>query len=577
MTAVTSATRAHTRPGATGAGTGGLAVADSDRHTPQRRLSRLAAVAASVAMATVAFATAGGASTSDRAHAQKSGGEVRFGIEAETEQANGYCLPRSQLAISGIQVADAVYDTLTVPNGKGEFVPYLAKSVEPNADFTEWTITLRDGVKFHDGTALDANAVKLNLDTYAGRNNPPQAAPLFSNILKDVYDHADVVDPLTVKVTLKQPVPSYAAYLYGTGRVGMVAPAQLNAGGACTNTLIGTGPFVCKPGCWRPNESLTVEKNPDYWQKGYPKVDKITFVPVIEAAQRVTELEGGQLDMIHEDSAQQIDQLDRKRGDFNLLIQKPGLREIRYYFVNAGKPPFNDPDARKALAMAIDRDHINSITNKGLFEVAGGIMDSEVPGYLKNAGIPKHNLKKAKQLVDKVKAANGGNFSVDLLTTTDPETLNEAQLLKEDLDKAGIDATISPTDQATLINRAIQGDYGMFLWRNLHGGNPDHPDVDLFPWFGKESLVNFGHINDDHLEGDLKQGRNSNDPSDLNRIYQDVNRTISKNVYVLPMWYVDWTIATAKDVKVPFPKLPDGGGKPLFVYGRIPVLGISKS
>jgi peptide/nickel transport system substrate-binding protein len=442
---------------------------------------------------------------------------------------------------------------------------------------------LRPNIKFHDGTPLDATALKLNLDVFGlsgparDAANMPQAAPLFSNVNKDIYDHSEIVDPLTVKVTLKQPVPSYRAYLYGTGRVGIVAPAQLNSGPSCSTNMIGTGPFVCKPGCWRPNESLTVEKNPDYWQKGLPKVDKITFVPVVEAAQRVTQLEGGQLDLMHTSSARQIDELYKKRSDFKLLIQKRGLREIRYYFVNAAKPPFNDPDARTALAEAIDRDRVNSIVNKGLFQVAPGIMDTKVPGYLKDAGIPKHNEKKAKQLVDKVKAAHGGQFGIELLTTTDPENLNEAQLLKEQLDAAGISTTISPTDQATLINRAITGDYGMFLWRNLHGGNPTDPDVDLFPWFGKESLVNFGHIADNQLESLLDQGRNATDPAEIKRIYQDVNKTISKNVYILPMWYVDWTIATQKNVKVTFPKLPDGGGKPLFVYGRIPTLGISTS
>jgi peptide/nickel transport system substrate-binding protein len=559
-------------------------VADSDQHaTRGRRFVRIAAVAASLAIVTTAFASIGGASTGARAkHGAGGGGEVKFGLEAETEQANGFCLPRSQLAISGIQVAAAVYDTLMVPNSKGKFVPYLAKSVEPNADFTEWTIGLRDGVTFHDGTPVDAEAVKLNLDTFGLSGdartaaNPPQTAPLFSNVQKDTYGSSEVVDPLTVKVTLKQSVPGYPAWLYGTGRAGIVAPAQLNSGDACASTLIGSGPFKCEPGCWRPNESMSLVKNDDYWQKGLPKADKLTFVPVVEAAQRVTQLEGGQLDVIHTSSAKQIEQLDKKRSDFNLLIQKTGLREIRYYFVNAGKAPFSDPNARKALAMAIDRDRVNSIINKGLFQIADGIMDTRVPGYVKSAGVPKHNVKKAKQLVEKVKADNG-SFSVDLLTTTDPENQQEAQLLKEQLDAVGIDSNIQPTDQATLINRALTGDYGMFLWRNLHGGNPNYPDVDLFPWFGKDSLVNFGKIKDDDLEALLKEGRNATSKSDLQRIYADVNKSISKNVYILPMWFVDWTIASQKSVKVQLPKLPDGGGKPLFVYGRIPVLGISNS
>jgi peptide/nickel transport system substrate-binding protein len=556
----------------------------ADHRRAPRRSSRLAAILAAVAIAGTALATTGGASTGSATRAQGGGGgDLRFGLEAETEQANGFCLPRSQLAISGIQVAAAVYDTLTVPNTKGEFVPYLAESVEPNADFTEWTIKLRDGVTFHDGTPLDSAALKLNLDTFGlsgearAAANPPQAAPLFSNVNQDVYDHSTIVDPLTVTVTLKQSIPSYMAYLYGTGRIGIVAPAQLNAGGACTNTLIGTGPFKCEPGCWRPNESMELVRNEDYWQEGFPKADSLTFIPIPEVAQRTNQLEGGEIDLMHTDSAQQIDKLDQNRDQFNMMIEKPGFREIRYYFVNSAKPPFDTADGREALALAIDRDRVNSITNKGLFQVADSIMDSEVPGYEENAGVPKHNLKKAKQLVEKVKAANGGTFQVDLLCTTDPETQNEAALLEEQLEAAGIDAQISPTDQATLINRALGGDFGMFLWRNLHGGNPTYPDVDLFPWFGKESLVNFGKISDDNLEGLLEEGRNAEAKSDVERIYKDVNETISQNVYLLPMWFVDWTIGSSKDVKVTLPKLPYGGGKPLFNYGRIPVLGISKS
>ena len=81
------------------------------------------------------------------------GGRMVYGLEAETT--NGWCLPEAQLAIAGIQVARSIYDTLTVPDGEGGFQPFLAESVEPNADYTQWTITLRDGVTFHDGTPLD--------------------------------------------------------------------------------------------------------------------------------------------------------------------------------------------------------------------------------------------------------------------------------------------------------------------------------------------------------------------------------------------------------------------------------------
>ena len=526
----------------------------------------------------MSFATSSGASAPERrSTGAGSGGEITFGLENETDTANGFCLPRSQLAISGIQVAAAVYDTLMVPNSRGEFVPYLAESVTPNDDSSEWTITLREGVTFHDGTPLDADAVKLNLDTYSGQEGAPQAAPLFSSFLKPIVVSNTVVDPLTVLVTFNQPIPSYPGYLYGTGRAGMVAPAQLNAGGACATDMIGTGPFMCEDGCWTPGESTVLTANPSYWQEGYPKASQLTFVPVPESSQRLTSLRGGELDVVHLDSAQQIDRLFDDRENFNLLVQKTGLREIRYYFVNSATPPFDNPDARLALAHAIDRNEINQISNRGLFELADGIMDSKSPGYLANAGIPKHNLTKAQELVESVKAAGDGSFDVTLLAdTSDPENVREAELIQGQLEAAGMTVTLPPqAAQASFINDAIAGNFGVFLWRNLHGGSTTMIDNDLIPWFGENSLVNFGRISDADLEAALQEQRLATDIAGRAEASEQVNQIISENVYILPMWYVDWTIGSAKSVKVALPKLPDGGGKPLFVYGRVPVLGLS--
>ncbi len=179
-------------------------------------------------------------------------------------------------------------------------------------------------------------------------------------------------------------------------------------------------------------------------------------------------------------------------------MQKPGLREIRYYFVNSSAPPFNDPDARLAFAYAIDRNEINNVINKGLFDLADGIMDSKAPGYLADAGIPNHNLKKAQQLVQKVKAKNGGKFDVKILAdTSDSSNVNESQVIQQELEKAGMNVTLPPaSNQASFIGDAVAGNFGIFLWRNLHGGNTKYIDVDTFPWFGKDSLVNFGHIDD---------------------------------------------------------------------------------
>ena len=131
-----------------------------------------------------------------RHHEAGQGGSVVYAQEAE--DAGGLCLPEAQLDISGINYARTIYDTLTMPNDKGEFVPYLAKSVDHNADYTVWTIGLRDGIKFHDGTALDAQVVKNNLDAYRGAY-PARHPILFSLVFGPYIKSVDVVDPMTVQ------------------------------------------------------------------------------------------------------------------------------------------------------------------------------------------------------------------------------------------------------------------------------------------------------------------------------------------------------------------------------------------
>jgi peptide/nickel transport system substrate-binding protein len=113
------------------------------------------------------------------------GGTLVYGLEAETT--NGWCLPEGQLAIAGIQVARSIYDTLTVPTGDGSFAPFLAESVTPNADYTQWTITLRPGVTFHDGSPLTAEVVKNNLDAYRAADRCAAEEPTIREVAPDQY------------------------------------------------------------------------------------------------------------------------------------------------------------------------------------------------------------------------------------------------------------------------------------------------------------------------------------------------------------------------------------------------------
>ena len=148
------------------------------RHGSRRRRSLVAGVVLSASLIAAACggggseggSGGGGGDDGSDAGTPTPGGTLVYGLEAENDE--GWCLPEAQLAISGIQVARSIYDTLTAPNEEGEYVPFLAETVTPNATFDSWDIKLREGVKFHDGTDLTAEVVKNNLDASVVSTRP---------------------------------------------------------------------------------------------------------------------------------------------------------------------------------------------------------------------------------------------------------------------------------------------------------------------------------------------------------------------------------------------------------------------
>jgi peptide/nickel transport system substrate-binding protein len=519
--------------------------------------------------AVAAPAGAGGQARAQQAAEPKSGGSVNFGLEAETT--GGFCLPDSVLAASGIQVVTAIYDTLVTLNAKGEYVPYLAKSVEPNADFTQWTITLRPGVQFHDGTPFDSAALKLNLDTYRGQN--PNIKPRLNVFVWSNVATVEVTGPLSVVVTTKVPWVAFPALLSGSGRTGMVAPAQLVDRESCATNMIGTGPFELVD--WRQNESLTVKKNENYWQQGLPYLDEIVFRPLPDSQSRVNGLQSGDLDLMTTGNSQSIVDLKQsaKAGDTKVLVSDNGS-ETAYLMLNVSKPPFDDPIARQAVAAAGDARETNRIRNKGLNTISTGPFPPDNPAFVAN-NTRRHDVAKAKKLNAQYEKKHGQPISFEYLTNPEPETVAIAALLKEQEAKAGIDVTIRTVDQSSLINEAIAGDFQGAGWRNHPGGDPDTQYV----WWHSGSPVNFGRINDPEIDRLLDEGRSEPDNAKRVAIYRELNKLFGKELYNLWSWYALWAVGYQNNIKgVVGPPLPDGGGRPFALFaGVIPVLGISKT
>jgi peptide/nickel transport system substrate-binding protein len=508
------------------------------------------------------------------------GGEVVYGLEAET--LGGWCMPSAQLAAGGIEVANAIFDTLTYPNDKGEYVPYLAKSVTPNDDYTEWTIVLRDGITFHNGEPFNAAIVKRNLDEF-------RKGILFSLALADMQD-VQVVDNMTVKINTRIPWVALPAWLWATGRLGMIANEQIDSGAQeCPRKLIGTGPFKLES--WTPNDKLVAVKNPNYWQKDedgvqLPYLDRITFRPVPDVGLRANGLRGGDLDLIHLTDGDQISQLRRNVSSGSLkMLETTRAAEVAHVMLHAGKPPFDNLNARLAVAYAANPEEANIANQKGVNKLASQPYAPETLGYQSSPGFPKFNLAKAREHAAKYKEETGQDLSFTVDYTNDEANKNLALIVRDQMRRAGIDARPPErgTEQSQYINRAIGGDYQAILWRNFPGGDPDT----LYIWwhskiwdpqtnsFSRVNLVNFGRINDPEIDQALEEGRSEPDAAKRKALYEKVGDEFAKGAYNIWTWYSTWAFASKKDVNgLVGPKLPNGDerGKP--IVSVQPVLGI---
>jgi peptide/nickel transport system substrate-binding protein len=509
----------------------------------------LSALIAAVALVAAGCSGAEGASGAESGGQPKSGGSVTYALDGKT---TNFCIPSAQLAISGIMVATAVYDTLTVPTRDPlKYAPYLAKSVTPNATYDQWTIGLRPGVTFQDGTPVDAAAVKKNIDAWRT-----------GSVLQLMYQNiADVTSPdnATVVVSTKTPWVAFPAWLWNIGRVGIAAPAQLDAGEACATKLIGSGPF--KVTSYDPSTGdVATTKNTHYWRAGFPYLDHLNFKAVPGSDNRVNGLQGGQFDVMLDSSGAAFDTV---KSLPNIAYQRApaGRRELGMVLFNVTHAPLDDIKVRKAIVQGTDRNALNEIANKGSFTLTDQAVDRDIMGYLEDPGFPKYDPKAAKRSIDGWKQAHGGKSpSFNLQSPADEMNKALSQEIKRQMAKIGVTVNLpAPVDQATIISQAIGNKVDAFIWRNFSGGDPDT----LYPWFKSGSLVNFNKIDNPKIDAALDAGRSEPDTAKRTPIYESMNRELSTQAYNLYTWYVNWYVAEQSNVKgILGPNLPDANGKP---------------
>jgi peptide/nickel transport system substrate-binding protein len=494
------------------------------------------------------------------------GGSVRYAVEAET--GDGWCLQESQLAISGILVARSIYDTLTAPNEDGEYVPYLAEAVEPNEDFTEWTITVRDGVKFHDGSDLTAEVVKNNLDAYRGAPGDHARSPLLFLFVLDNIDTVEVTGDRDVTVTTKVPWVAFDAFLYSSGRLGITAQAQLDDTESCNTDLIGTGPFMLEdPSDWVEGRQFRAIANPDYWQEApdgepYPYLEELIFEPILESEQRVNALQSDDVQMAHFSLADDLVAIREATEAGDLTSYETTVNgEISFVQMNEGRPPFDDLRIRQAISLTIDFADYNQTVGRDILEPANGVFAPGSAGYVEDTGYPTEaDLDAARALIEDYESENGPIRTIEYLTGPQPVAQEQAIYIQQALAEVGLTLEIDTAQQSAVIDRAISGEYDMQAFRNYPGGDPDS----LYVWFKSASPVNFARISDPEVDRLLDEARSEPDLEAREQLYQDLDRRMAEQVHYAFLNFTTWVVGSNPGVHgyspETTPPLPDEGG-----------------
>ncbi|HET7122659.1 MAG TPA: ABC transporter substrate-binding protein, partial [Bradyrhizobium sp.] len=318
--------------------------------TAVSRSSKLAQIFLGTAFGIAVFAGAAGA--------QKRGGSITMGLELDI--AGFDPLKVGVFDTAAGTAAAAIFDTLTYLDDKGKPQPKLALSWEPSEDFKIWTFKLRPGVKFHDGMPFNAQAVKENFDRQKDPANKCRCAFYISGI-HDVQ----APDELTVVYNLNDPSVNLPALLtvQSSNNVIQSPTAWKTKGDDYNRNPIGTGPYVLKS--WTAGDRMVLEKNPDYWNKGHPYLDRIVLKPLPDAQSRFASLQSGEADIIWDDEAD-ADNIQRAQKDPKLTVHTYAGSGAAVAAFNTKVAPFDDVRVRQALVMAIDRKKMSQALTNGL-------------------------------------------------------------------------------------------------------------------------------------------------------------------------------------------------------------------
>ncbi|WP_117191604.1 ABC transporter substrate-binding protein [Rhizobium terrae] len=402
-----------------------------------------------------------------------------------------------------------------------ELKPMLAKDWN-YSDPTTLVLNLVGGVKFHDGTPFNAEAVKFNFDR--SMNDPR------SNVKSDLVSVASVAVTGPSQVTIKLKQPNYSLPTILTGRVGcIVSPASIKAAadGNVDRKPVGTGPFKFVE--WQDNALIKVARNPDYWQAGLPYLDGIDFRIINELNTAARTVTAGETDLALNMAAQQI-ATARRMAD--LTAEANPSMIFFTLMMNFAKPPLNDIRVRQAMNYAINRDELNKIIMLGLGEPTSTMFPKDF--WAVDAGTAQfyqHNPDKARALLKEAGYANG--LEVETWSWPDQTSIQRLEVVADQLSKVGIKLKVTPSPPQT-VNQFfyIEGKGSMIL--NPQGGWLD-PSQTYERLFGATGQFNAGKVEDPQFRKLLDATGTSADAGERKKAFAALQRFVVEQALHLPL------------------------------------------
>ena len=453
------------------------------------------------------------ATKADTPEARRAAGELVVGVAQDFDSLD----PHHMTAAGTKEVMFNVYEGLVKPNANGEIVPAVASEVSVSDDGLTYAFTLRQGLKFHDGSPVEMQDVLFSIER---RRNGEDAAA-YLKALDIIAELRGEGDKLTV--TLAEPSLDFLAFVMNA----YIIPADAEN---LDVKPVGTGPY--KVASRAAQDNLVLERFDDYWgEKG--KLSKVTFKILENAEGLVLGLQSGALDLVAHMTSDQTAQLSEK--DFSVATGSMNL--VQALYLNHAEKPFDDLRVRQALCYAVDKRAMIDLAFDGYGIPLGTSMFPSFAKYYDDSltDLYPHDVAKAKALLAEAGYPDGFEMSITVPSNYTPH-VNTAEVLAEQLKEAGIKVTILPVEWNAWLSDVYNGRQFQSTITGLTSDNMTARK--LLERFGSEVGNNFCNYSNPDYDAILAQAVSTTDAAEQTALYRQLEKILAEdaaNVYLQDM------------------------------------------